>query len=109
MGSKCCSEGMRRLTKYQVMRGDREAMMGDDQAGITLQQFVCMCIIKVLIAQMGKHGYSCEDSESTKSRVGCCDKTIMITFFHYHITKKKTKNIEDDLNMTHTSCATHTT
>ena len=52
------------------MRGDREAMMGDDRAGVALQQFVCVGVVKVLIAQMSNHGYSCGKSKSTKSRVG---------------------------------------
>ena len=61
---------MGKLTKYQVMRGDREAMMGDDRAGVALQQFVCVGFVKVLIAQTSLHGDFCGDNGSTKSRVG---------------------------------------
>ena len=61
---------MGKLTKYQVMRGDKEAMMGDDRVGVALQQFVCMGFVKVLVAQFSFHVDLCGDSESTKSRVG---------------------------------------
>ena len=42
---------MKRLTKSQVMRGDREATTSDDRAGVALQQFICVGFVKVLIAQ----------------------------------------------------------
>ena len=61
---------MGKLTKHQVMRGDKEAMMGDDRAGVALQQFVCVRFVKVLIVQTSLHGDFCGDSGGTKSRVG---------------------------------------
>ena len=61
---------MGKLTKYQVMRGDREAMMGDDRAGVALQQFVCVGLVKVCIAQSSVHVESRGVCDSTKSRVG---------------------------------------
>ena len=70
MGLKCCLEGMRRLTKYQVMRGDREAVMGDDRAGVALQQFVCVGLVKVFVLQCSRREDHRGDSGSTKSRVG---------------------------------------
>ena len=40
--------------------------------------------------------------------LSCCDKIIMISFLPLSHNKKETKNIEDDPNTMHTSCATHT-
>ena len=60
---------MGRLTESQVVRGNREAMMGDDGVGVALQQLICVGFVKLFVTQFSGHVDIRGDSESTKSRV----------------------------------------
>ena len=57
------------LTKDQLMRGNREAMPGDDQVRVVLQHLPGMHPVEIYILQINRHVHLGGDSEREKSEI----------------------------------------